>query len=113
MPVQSDVYVVDANIDWEKADEGVNRKILGYDKNIMMVKVDFQKGAIGYLHKHPHTQVSYVASGKFEIQIGVEKKVLSEGDCYFIPSNIEHGAVNLEPGVLIDVFSPMREDFLK
>ena len=113
MPVQSNVYVLDANIDWEKADEGVKRKILGYDKNIMMVKVDFLKGAIGYVHKHPHTQVSYVASGKFEIQIGSEKKILSEGDCYFIPSNIEHGAVNLVPGVLIDVFSPMREDFLK
>ncbi len=113
MPVQSEMFVVDASIDWEKADEGVKRKILGYDKNIMMVKVGFQKGAVGYVHKHPHVQVSYIASGKFEIQIAGEKKVLSEGDCYFIPSNVEHGAVNIEPGVLVDVFTPMREDFLK
>jgi len=113
MSDSSEVFVVDSNIEWEKADEGVKRKILGYDKNIMMVKVGFEKGAVGYVHKHPHTQVSYVASGKFEIQIGGEKKILSEGDCYFIPSNIEHGAVNLEPGILIDVFTPVREDFLK
>lgn len=113
MSESSQVFVVDSNIEWETADEGVRRKILGYDKNIMMVKVEFQKGAVGYVHKHPHTQVSYVAGGKFEIQIGNDKQVLNQGDCYFIPSNIEHGAVNLEAGVLIDVFAPVREDFLK
>ncbi len=113
MSESSKVFVIDSGAEWENADEGVKRKILGYDKNIMMVKVKFQKGAVGYLHKHPHTQVSYIASGKFEIQIGNEKKVLNEGDCYFIPSGVEHGAVNLEPGILIDVFAPFREDFLK
>ena len=113
MNSQSDVYIQDNKIEWEAVDNSVKRKILGYDKNIMMVKVEFQKGGIGYVHKHPHSQVTYVQSGKFEVQIGEEKKILSGGDCYFIPPNIEHGALNLEKGVLIDVFSPMREDFMK
>lgn len=111
--MQSDVYIEDKNVEWETADKGVQRKILGYDENIMMVKVEFQKGAIGYLHKHPHSQVTYVHSGKFEIQIGEKNKILNSGDCYYIPPYVEHGAVNLEPGILIDVFSPMREDFIK
>ncbi len=113
MDLQSNIYIQDKNREWETADKGVKRKVLGFDKNIMMVKVEFQKYAIGYIHKHPHSQVTYVHSGKFEVQIGKEKKILKGGDCYFIPSDIEHGAVNLEPGILIDVFSPMREDFLK
>ena len=113
MDLQSSCYIENKNIDWESVGNGVKRKILGYNKNIMMVKVDFQKGAIGYVHKHPHSQVTYVHSGKFEVQIGAEKKLLIGGDCFFIPPDIEHGVVNMEPGILIDVFSPMREDFIK
>ncbi len=113
MNIMSDIYIEDANVEWENVGEGLRRKMLGYDAKIMMVKVEFQKGAIGYVHKHIHSQVTYVLSGKFEVQIGDDKKILRGGDCYFIPSDVEHGAINLEPGILIDVFSPMREDFLK
>jgi len=59
-----------------------------------------------------HAQVSYCAQGRFEFTIGSEKKVLEEGDGAYIPPNTEHGAVCLEEGLLIDVFSPVREDFL-
>lgn len=113
MNIMSDIYIEDANVEWENVGEGLRRKMLGYDEKIMMVKVEFQKGAIGYVHKHIHSQVTYVLSGKFEVQIGDDKKILRGGDCYFIPSDVEHGAINLEPGILIDVFSPMREDFIK
>ena len=86
---------------------------MGYDKNLMLVKVNFEEGAIGYKHSHHHQQVSYVVEGKFEVEIDGEKQVLSTGDAFTIPSNLEHGAVCLEKGVLIDTFSPMREDFLE
>ena len=52
-------------------------------------------------------------SGMFEVQINGEKKALRAGDAFYIPPNVMHGAVCLEAGVLIDVFSPMREDFIK
>jgi len=98
---------------WEDLGNGMKRQMMGYDENIMMVKVAFDKGAIGQLHEHYHSQTTYVVSGKFEVEISGKKKILSEGDGFYIPPHIMHGAVCLEPGILIDVFSPHREDFLE
>ena len=106
------VFIKSDDVAWENVGAGLRRKILGYDEALMMVFVEFQKGAVGIVHKHHHTQVTYIDSGAFEVQIGGSKKVLRHGDCYFIPSNVEHGAVALEDGTLIDVFAPMREDFV-
>lgn len=93
------------------AGEGVTRQFVGYDNTIMMVKVMFQKGAIGYKHEHMHAQTTYVVSGKFEMTIGDETKILKAGDGFYTEPNILHGCVCLEEGMLIDVFSPIREDF--
>ena len=101
------------NIEWADAGNGVSRQILGYDDKIMMVKVKFETGAAGAMHKHPHVQVSYVESGSFELTIGNEVKLLKQGDGYFVPPDILHGCVCKEAGVLIDVFTPAREDFLQ
>lgn len=98
--------------DWEEVGPGLKRQIMGYDGKIMLVKVDFQKGAIGQMHKHYHSQVTYVVSGEFEMTIGEEIKTLKGGDSFYIPPHIMHGCVCSSPGVLIDVFSPAREDFL-
>ena len=113
MKKNSELFIEGKSIEWEKVGEGVRRRIMGYDPNLMMVHVEFKKGSIGYLHKHPHTQVTYIESGSFEVQIGGEKKILGGGDCYFIPPNIDHGVVALEDSQLTDVFTPVREDFLK
>ena len=104
--------IEDNDIAWEEVGGGIRRKIMAYDPNMMLVKVDFETGSIGAIHQHPHTQASYVAKGKFEITIGENTKILTVGDVYFVPSNILHGAVCIEAGMLIDVFSPLREDFL-
>ena len=61
---------------WEPAGTGVTRQIMGYDGQVMLVKVKFEKGAIGTPHTHYHTQTTYVASGKFEFTVGNEKKVV-------------------------------------
>ncbi|WP_316816417.1 cupin domain-containing protein [Pedobacter nyackensis] len=102
----------EAELAWEHADEGIERQIYGYDNRVMMVKVKFEKGAVGSVHEHPHTQVSYVESGVFEITIADEPQVLRKGDGFYVPPNTLHGALCLEAGVLIDVFSPHRADFL-
>lgn len=105
---------VDAEaIAWETVGEGVRRKILTYDANLMMVVVDFEQGGVGALHKHYHTQISYVKSGAFAITIGDDERVLKAGDAYYIPPNVLHGAVCQEAGMLVDVFTPMREDFVQ
>ena len=79
----------------------------------MMVKIKFDKDAVGATHRHYHTQVTYVVSGKFEFTINGEKKVVSGGDALYMEPDVEHGCKCLEPGMLIDCFSPMRESFLK
>lgn len=106
------LFVDDGNLPWEPVADGVKRKIMTYDDNLMMVKVAFETGGIGAAHSHFHTQMSYVASGAFTITIGDEVRVVRAGDAYYIPPNIRHGAVCEEAGVLVDVFTPMREDFV-
>ncbi len=108
----SKVFIENRQIPWEITGPGVKRKIMAWDEKLMVVKVQFEKGAIGNLHKHPHSQITHVESGSFEVEIGKEKKILTSGDAFYIPTNSMHGAVCLEAGVLIDVFSPMREDFI-
>jgi len=110
--IQTQSFVKSSEIEWQQMAEGVRRKILSYDKNLMMVRVDFEKGAIGSLHKHPHIQMTNIESGSFEVEIDGVKKVLNAGDVFYVHSNLVHGVLCLEKGVLIDVFNPMREDFI-
>ena len=93
-------------------ESGVTRKVMGYNDDVMMCEISFEKGARGNTHSHPHTQVTYIAEGKFSFTIGGETKEVSKGDCVLMPSGVEHGTVCLEAGKLVDVFSPKREDFL-
>ena len=106
------VFIDNAEIPWQQMDEMVRRKIMSYDDRLMLVKVEFQAGGVGTLHQHPHTQITHIESGVFEVEINGEKKILKAGDGFYIPPNVLHGAVCIEAGVLIDVFSPMREDFI-
>lgn len=99
-------------IEWEVIDDKLRRKIMGYDNQIMLVKVEFKVGGVGQLHKHYHSQVTYVESGEFEMTIGEEVRTIKGGDSYYIPPHVMHGCVCTKAGVLIDVFSPHREDFL-
>ena len=100
-------------IAWETVGEGVRRQIMGYDDRIMLVNVEFDKGGIGPMHQHHHSQVTYVISGQFDLTIGDETKRMKGGDAFYIPPNVMHGAICVEKGVLIDVFSPIREDFME
>ncbi len=105
-------YILTDEIEWEGLGGGVFRKFLGYDNQIMMVQVKFNEGALGSSHQHFHTQATYVVSGKFEFEIDGVKQILKAGDGVYIEPNLLHSAVCLEAGMLIDTFSPVREDFL-
>lgn len=106
-------FIPDKDIPWEETAPGMKRKIMAYDDRLMLVRVEFEQGAVGTLHSHPHTQITHLESGTFEVEISGEKKVLNAGDAFYVPPQAIHGVVCLEAGVLIDAFSPMREDFLK
>lgn len=113
MKTRSKIFVLENETQWEPAGEGMRRQILGYDGQIMLVKVEFEKGAVGKGHEHFHSQSTYVVSGVFEFHVDGEKQIVKAGDGIYMAPDVYHGATCLEAGVLIDVFSPMREDFLK
>lgn len=110
--MQSDLFQIENEMPWEDLGNGIQRQVYGYDDRIMLVKAKFKKGAIGTLHQHHHTQVTYVDSGSFEMSIGEEKRIIRKGDGYYVPPNVIHGCVCLEPGILVDAFTPHREEFL-
>lgn len=91
---------------------GLKRQMLGYNNELMAVKIWFSEGAEGYVHAHRHSQVSYVVEGEFHVNVDGVVKVLKAGDSFFIPPHVDHGAVCPTGGILIDTFSPPREDFV-
>lgn len=94
------------------ADPGVTRQVLADHPDLMVVSFRFQAESEGKLHNHPHVQSTYVKSGRFKFSVaGVETEV-GPGDSFVIPSEAVHGCVCLEPGELIDCFTPRRDDFL-
>lgn len=92
---------------------GVTRRILAHSPEMMSVEVAFETGAEGSAHTHPHTQCSYVLSGRFLYTVEGESVELNPGDSIVVPSNLLHGTVCLEKGTLLDIFTPERQDFLK
>lgn len=111
--ISSSTVIYENTTSWEPAGEGVKRQIMGYDSQMMMVKVVFEKGAKGDPHTHPHTQTTYVVNGKFEFDVKGEKIIVAAGDGLLIEPNALHGCECIEAGELIDCFSPARTDFLK
>ncbi len=112
MKLTSEIFFNGLQYEWEEVGPGIKRKITGYNDDIMMVLVKFEQGGIGEPHSHVHTQSTYLESGEFEVTIGGDMQLLQKGDCFFVPPNVVHGVVCKSAGVLIDVFSPVREDFL-
>ena len=106
-------FIFGNEVEWVQVNEGMRRQVLGYDDQMMLVKIEFLTGGVGVAHAHVHRQCSYVVSGVFEFEIDGEKKVVKAGDGLYMDSNVPHGVVCLEEGILIDTFNPVREDFLK
>ncbi|MCR5674521.1 MAG: cupin domain-containing protein [Lachnospiraceae bacterium] len=108
----NDRWVYYKDIKPEDQGNGVVRRVLAYSKDVMAVENTFEKGAVGALHSHPHTQITYVVSGAFEFEIDGEKHVVRAGDTLLKTDGVVHGCVCQEAGVLLDIFAPMREDFV-
>lgn len=97
---------------WEDAEPGVRRRILQAQGRLMLMEVRFAAGAEGYVHDHPHEQISYCVAGRFEYTLDGRTHVLAAGDSIYVPGGARHGAKALEAGALVDVFTPLREDLL-
>lgn len=106
------MFVLNHEAKLEDVGGGVTRKILAHDGIMMQVEVNFEDGAIGYMHAHPHEQVTYVVSGEFSFTVGDVTKIVKAGDSVYMEPNVMHGCECIKKGVLIDNFTPQREDFL-
>lgn len=106
-------WVPYSEIQPEQAASGVQRRILAYGDDAMCVENTFETGAEGAMHSHPHTQITYIISGRFRFTIGDEVREVGPGDTLLKENGVRHGCVCLESGVMLDFFSPFREDFVK
>jgi quercetin dioxygenase-like cupin family protein len=91
---------------------GVTRRVLAYLPQEMMVEVRFEQNSVGAAHTHPHTQCTYVLEGEFEFTVEEQAFTVHAGDTLAFASNEKHGCVCRQKGTLLDVFTPMREDFV-
>ena len=108
---KNQVWNYNSDIELENCAPGVNRKILAYTDELMCVENHFKARAVGALHHHPHTQITYVVSGQFEFEIDGVKKVVNPGDSMLKKDSVPHGCVCLKEGILLDIFTPMRQEF--
>lgn len=93
-------------------DPGVTRQILAENPQLMVVAFQFDAGAEGKLHAHPHVQATYVESGYFTFTVDGTAHELGPGDSLVIPPDARHGCICTKAGRLIDTFTPRRDDFL-
>jgi quercetin dioxygenase-like cupin family protein len=93
--------------------EGAQRRLLSYGGGMMLVQFTFEAGVSAPVHSHAHEQVGYVVSGEIDlIMDGIERTRLTAGGSYYVAPNVKHGIITYAPTVLIDCFTPIREDFL-
>ena len=112
-PQKKQRWVAHDQTEAQSGGENVVRRILAYTDGLMCVENHFQQGAIGALHSHPHTQITYVVSGEFSFTIDGETRVVRPGDTLLKEDGVVHGCTCLQEGILLDIFTPMREDFLQ
>ncbi|MFZ7110725.1 MAG: cupin domain-containing protein [Desulfatiglandales bacterium] len=91
---------------------GIARKTMVYGEKTLMTEFVLEKGNRLPQHSHPHEQTGYLVKGWIRLSIGTEVSDVRPGDSWCIPGGVEHGAEILEDSVAMEVFSPVREDYL-
>jgi len=105
-------YTLPEDTVWTEVAPGNHRAVLSHRPEMMLVAFRFEEGAVGALHSHPHTQVSYVAEGAFDVTVDGVTTRLEQGSSFIVAPDLLHGVVALRKGLLIDTFTPRRDDFL-
>lgn len=95
----------------EQLTNNIRRRMIAGTKE-MLVRWEFDKGAVAARHSHPHEQIVVMVEGRLKLIVGDAERILGRDDIVVIPPNIPHEAEALEDTVVIDIFSPPREDFL-
>jgi quercetin dioxygenase-like cupin family protein len=92
--------------------KGVHLKAMVHGTQTLLTEVKMEKGALIPPHKHPHEQTGYLVSGKMDFLVDGAHILANPGDSWNIAGDVEHGATAIEASVVVEVFSPVREDYL-
>lgn len=92
--------------------EKILMKTLVYGDKTLLAEFRLEKGALLPKHKHPHEQTGYLVSGGIDLTIGDATHSVGPGDSWSIPGDVEHHAVAREDSVAVEVFSPVRQDYI-
>jgi quercetin dioxygenase-like cupin family protein len=92
---------------------GIQIKTLTYGDLTLFTEFKMEKGSVLPRHSHVHEQTGYLVKGDVLLVIGAEEYNVTQGDSWCIPGNVEHNAQILSDSVAIEVFAPVREDYLK
>jgi quercetin dioxygenase-like cupin family protein len=91
---------------------GIRMKTLCYGARTLMMEVLLEPDSTLPVHAHPHEQTGYLVQGRLRLRIGADEQEVGPGDSWCIPSGVQHGAQSLEDSIAVEVFSPVREDYL-
>ncbi len=91
---------------------GVRYKTLAYGERTLFSEFHLEKGRLLPRHSHRHEQTGYLVSGAIQLTIGNQRFDAKPGDCWCIEGGVEHEVTVLEDSVVIEVFSPVREEYL-
>lgn len=91
---------------------GIRQKTLGHGEKMLLAEFRLAEGAVLPLHAHPHEQIGYLVAGRLHFTIGGEVSTVAAGDSWCVPGNVEHGVEVIEEAMVIEVFAPVREDYL-
>ena len=92
--------------------EGIEQKTLVFGERTLLAEFHLAAGSVLPRHAHPYEQTGYLVSGRLRMHIGSDSFVAAPGDSWSIPADVEHGADIMEDAVAVEVFSPVREDYL-
>jgi len=101
-----------SNEGYRQALDGIKQKTLVHGEKTLMVEFRLQSLATLPRHSHPHEQTGYLVKGHIQLTIGESVYNVLPGDSWCIPGGILHGANSFEESVVVEVFSPVREDYL-
>jgi len=91
---------------------GLTRRVLAYNDKLFLAEHEMKSGWQGALHSHPHEQIVYVVRGHIQLSCQGRSHDLRAGDTFVVRGGVEHGARAFEDSVVVDVFTPCREDYI-
>jgi quercetin dioxygenase-like cupin family protein len=106
------IFTEAANIKPSQPEPGLTRRVGAYNDKLFLAEHVMEKGWVGAKHSHPHEQIVYVVLGHLKVTVGDESFDARAGDSFVVQGGVEHQASAVEPSLVIDVFTPRRDDYL-